>query len=153
MKINQILILPALLVSLSLGTTNKIVANPITNNTVKAHYPLSTPKKVLKEFEESYHPGIRLAGKKGSLVRVAMGGKISAWSNQISFARKKRIGMVTVDHGDGLQTRYIGLGNIEAKLGDTVEAGQKIGNLNEDYLFFAVRKDGTLVNPIQFIDF
>lgn len=66
---------------------------------------------------------------------------------------------VTVDHGDGLVTKYFHLanGSIPVKPGDSVTAGQRIGQMGSTgystgaHLHFQLEIDGVPVDPLPFL--
>ena len=68
-------------------------------------------------------------------------------------------GSIMIDHGEGLQTRYVHVTPREGlKVGDTVYGGQQIGRLHQyfsgereqTHLHFEVYRDGTLVDPTDY---
>jgi murein DD-endopeptidase MepM/ murein hydrolase activator NlpD len=65
--------------------------------------------------------------------------------------------MVEVDHGNGFSTRYGHLSKILAKVGQTVAAGDEIGETGSSgrstgpHLHYEVRHNGEPVNPLRFL--
>jgi len=68
-------------------------------------------------------------------------------------------GSIMIDHGEGLQTRYVHVTPKDGlKPGDTVYGGQEIGRLHqyfsggreETHLHFEVYRDGSLVDPTEY---
>lgn len=65
--------------------------------------------------------------------------------------------MVTIDHGDGLVTKYMHHAEIYVEEGDTVEKGQQIGlsgttgNSTGNHLHFQVEEDGKAVDPLKYL--
>ncbi len=63
--------------------------------------------------------------------------------------------VVSIDHADGIVVRYCGLTGITVKTGDSVTAGQKLGEVgivtnecaDEEHLHIEVLKDGEQINP------
>lgn len=63
--------------------------------------------------------------------------------------------VVSVDHADGIVVRYCGLTGITVKAGDSITAGQKLGEVgivtnecaDEEHLHIEVLKDGEQINP------
>ena len=63
--------------------------------------------------------------------------------------------VVSVDHADGIVVRYCGLKDISVKVGDSITAGQKLGEVgivtnecaDEEHLHIEVLKDGEQINP------
>ena len=66
--------------------------------------------------------------------------------------------LVTIDHGNGLVTKYMHHDKIYVKQGDRVEKGQQIGlsgttgNSTGNHLHFQVEKDGMVINPLYYLD-
>ncbi|HLG28349.1 MAG TPA: M23 family metallopeptidase, partial [Paenisporosarcina sp.] len=64
---------------------------------------------------------------------------------------------VIVDHKNGLQTTYAHLASINVQNGQTVSSGTKLGIMGSTgrstgiHLHFEVRKNGSLVNPLNYI--
>ncbi len=65
--------------------------------------------------------------------------------------------LITIDHGDGLITKYMHHAEIYVKEGDTVEKGQQIGlsgttgNSTGNHLHFQVEEDGRAVDPLKYL--
>lgn len=65
--------------------------------------------------------------------------------------------LITIDHGDGLVTKYMHHAEIYVKEGDTVEKGQQIGlsgttgNSTGNHLHFQVEENGTAVDPLEYL--
>lgn len=66
--------------------------------------------------------------------------------------------LVTIDHGNGLVTKYMHHDRVYVKVGDGVQKGQQIGlsgttgNSTGNHLHFQVEKDGVVVNPMYYLD-
>lgn len=66
---------------------------------------------------------------------------------------------VTIDHGDGFQSKYLHMTHYIVEEGETVTAGQIIGYVGSTgvstgaHLHFTITKDGEYVNPADYIDF
>lgn len=66
--------------------------------------------------------------------------------------------LVTIDHGNGLITKYMHHDKIYVKAGDKVEKGQQIGlsgttgNSTGNHLHFQVEKNGVVINPLLYLD-
>ena len=67
--------------------------------------------------------------------------------------------LVTIDHGDGLVTKYMHHAEIYVKEGDTVEKGQQIGlsgttgNSTGNHLHFQVEEEGKAVDPLRYLQY
>lgn len=65
--------------------------------------------------------------------------------------------MITIDHGDGLVTKYMHHAAVFVKEGDTVEQGQQIGlsgttgNSTGNHLHFQVEENGVAVDPLRYL--
>ncbi|MDK2822289.1 MAG: hypothetical protein PWP71_207 [Clostridia bacterium] len=68
------------------------------------------------------HPGIDIKTKPGIDVKAALGGKVIL----VESSKKQRI-TIEIDHGNGWLTRYAHLAQSVVKKGQTIKAGQKIG--------------------------
>lgn len=66
--------------------------------------------------------------------------------------------MVTIDHGNGMVTKYMHHDKVYVKPGDWVEKGQQIGlsgttgNSTGNHLHFQVEKDGVAIDPLLYLD-
>jgi murein DD-endopeptidase MepM/ murein hydrolase activator NlpD len=102
----------------------------------------------------SKSPGIDLACPPGTDVRAWAGGKVarSRWSQGGGRS-------LWIHHGRGLQTYYAHLSCVHVLEGETVKAGQKIGesgnsgNTTGPHLHFSVIKKRQYVDPEEFLDF
>lgn len=100
-----------------------------------------------------YHMAVDIANRDAPPVAAAKVGKVS-------FAECTRGGYgchVIVDHGDGWQTLYGHLSQIAANSGDNVGQGEVIGRMGSTgrstgtHLHFEIRKNGVLLNPLNFL--
>lgn len=100
-----------------------------------------------------YHMAVDIANKEAPAVGAAKAGNVS-------YADCGRGGYgchVIVDHGDGLQTLYGHFSQIAVGAGDTVSQGQVLGRMGSTgrstgmHLHFEVRKNGVLLNPLNFL--
>jgi murein DD-endopeptidase MepM/ murein hydrolase activator NlpD len=101
----------------------------------------------------SIHHGIDIAGKLDYPVYAADGGVIvyAGWSN-VGYGN-----LIIVDHGSGWQSVYGHLDQILITCGQAVSQGEQIGllgttgNSSGPHLHFELRKDGSTVNPWDFL--
>src|SRR5690606_14973233 len=98
------------------------------------------------------HAGMDFRSRTGSPVLASGLGKVvrAGWNG--GYGR-----MVEIDHGDGYVTRYAHMSRIDVAVGQTVEAGDKIGASGNSgrstgpHLHYEVRKDGAPLNPLRFL--
>ncbi|MCD8384448.1 MAG: peptidoglycan DD-metalloendopeptidase family protein [Clostridiales bacterium] len=102
------------------------------------------------------HNGVDLAAQVGEEVYAALDGEVLSVENDPLLGT-----VITLNHGDGLMTIYGNLSEeVAVRQGDKVSAGQVIGTVGETaagetneggWLHFAVKKDGVLVDPIEYL--
>jgi hypothetical protein len=96
----------------------------------------------------TYHQGIDIAVPSGTPVKAPEAGVISRIG-----ADRKAGRWVEIDHGDGLKTKYLHLGEIHGKVGDEVSPGDVFaksgatGNVTGPHLHWAAFKDGKPIDP------
>ena len=99
-----------------------------------------------------FHPGLDIAGEHGQPVLATASGTISFAGYNGDYGN-----MVVVDHGFGLQTRYGHMLATKARVGDTVNRGDQIGQVGAtgkstgNHLHYEVLANGRLLNPLQFL--
>ena len=104
------------------------------------------------QHKEIKHPGYDLAAKTGTPVSAAAAGTVISAGPAGTYGN-----LVTVRHGNGVETRYAHLSATTVKAGDHVDAGQQIGNVGTTgystgpHLHFEVRKDGQAIDPAPFL--
>lgn len=99
------------------------------------------------------HTGVDMAGSHGEPIRASAGGRVvrAGW-----FAGYGNC--IDIDHGRGIVTRYGHLSGVDVAVGDSVQAGQHIGEMGSTgrstgtHLHFEVRIDGRAVNPKPFLE-
>ncbi|MBN2346654.1 MAG: TonB family protein [Candidatus Aminicenantes bacterium] len=102
--------------------------------------------------KEEFHAGIDIAAKKGAPVLSTAAGTVTA--SDFNGTRGHRI---VIDHGNGYSSAYHHLDAREAKVGDRVEQGQRIGTVGSSgvssgpHLYFEIRVNGEPRNPFDFI--
>ena len=111
------------------------------------------PRQVAKG--SSNHQGIDIRAKTGDPIYASMSGTVSV-------AKLKPWGNVTIDHGNGITTRYLHNSGIVVKAGDHVNAGDLIANAGgmgkegassyTPHLHYEVIKNGQKVDPELFIN-
>jgi murein DD-endopeptidase MepM/ murein hydrolase activator NlpD len=95
-----------------------------------------------------FHHGTDYRGKRGTPVLAAGNGTVTFAGRRGGYGR-----VVFIDHGNGVITRYAHLNRIDVKVGDTLTAGQQLGQLGASgrttgaHLHFEVRLTGRSVDP------
>jgi murein DD-endopeptidase MepM/ murein hydrolase activator NlpD len=95
-----------------------------------------------------FHHGTDYRGKRGTPVLAAGTGTVIFAGNRGGYGR-----VVFIDHGNSVITRYAHLKRIDVKVGDTLTAGQQLGQLGSSgratgaHLHFEVRLTGRSVDP------
>lgn len=98
------------------------------------------------------HEGIDIRAPRGTGVHSVAAGLVvqSGWMNGYG-------NLVTLDHGDGLETRYAHLSEIFVRVGERVEPGERVaavgatGNATTPHLHFEVRQGGRPMDPIAWL--
>ncbi len=99
------------------------------------------------------HNGLDFKGPVGTPILAAAPGRISSVGWQGGYGQT-----IEIDHGQGIMTRYAHLSGYDARVGDMVAAGEKIGRMGStgrstgSHLHFEVRINGTAVNPRRFLE-
>lgn len=101
----------------------------------------------------SMHKGIDIARPSNRNILAADNGTVvSAGYNDGGYGNR-----IIIDHNNGLRTTYNHLSSISVSVGQTVQRGQKIGvmgatgNVTGVHLHFEVYKNGSIVNPLNYI--
>ena len=110
-----------------------------------------------RNLGDGWHDGIdivRPGGSTGCTVVAAEGGTVihSGWKSAAGYS-------VTIDHGNGIQTRYYHMkkGSLVVKNGQKVSRGQPIGQIGATgyvtgaHLHFEIRANGKSVNPMAYL--
>jgi murein DD-endopeptidase MepM/ murein hydrolase activator NlpD len=98
------------------------------------------------------HTGVDFAGKKGAEVIAVADGVVTWSANRYGYGQ-----LVEINHGNGYTTRYAHNSENLVSVGDEVRKGQTValmgdtGRATGPNLHFEVLKNGTRVNPVQFI--
>ena len=99
-----------------------------------------------------FHKGIDLAGKWGSTVYSAQGGKVIKATEVPGYGK-----IVVIKHYRGYSTLYAHLSKILVKKGQKIVAHQPIGRVGNTgfstgtHLHFEIRKQGIPINPIGLV--
>jgi len=98
------------------------------------------------------HTGLDFRASSGDPVRATALGKVVSAGWQGGYGQ-----MVEIDHGNGLTTRYGHLSKIIAKVGQSIQIGQVIGEVGSTgrstgpHLHYETRIDGEAVDPQKFL--
>lgn len=140
-------------------TTEKTTDKTTDKTNVKFIVPSSGP--LGSEFGDRMHPikgkiemhkGIDIKANHGVSVKAAMAGKVIEAGPNSSFGN-----MVKIDHQNGYITLYAHCSAIVAKKGNMVKQGEiisKVGSTGTStgpHLHFEIWKNGTPVNPLDYI--
>lgn len=100
----------------------------------------------------TYHKGIDIAASSGTPIVAAGAGKVVTATYSSSAGN-----YVMISHGNRLYTVYMHCSRLAVKEGDTVSGGQVIAYVGSTgistgaHLHFGVSKNGSYVNPLQFV--
>jgi len=99
-----------------------------------------------------FHAGIDINGKNGDVIFSAGDGKVVEASHHHSYGN-----YIIIEHTDKLKTLYGHLSKIEAKIGDYVVKGEKIGTMGSSgrstgtHLHFQVMLNDQPVSPLKYL--
>ena len=107
-----------------------------------------------REFDNKFHKGLDLGtGSENILTYAAESGTVIFAGYSGSAGN-----LITIDHGNGLVTKYMHHSEIYVKVGDHVEKGQQIGlsgttgRSTGNHLHFQVEENGVAVNPLLYLE-
>ena len=96
----------------------------------------------------SFHTGVDLPAAQGARVPAQRSGIVIEASGRGSYGNR-----VTVDHGDGTQSRYAHLAGFDARPGEHVDAGQSVGRAGSTgrskgpHVHYELLRGGKAVDP------
>jgi len=99
-----------------------------------------------------YHAGVDLAAPLGTPVRAARTGIVTRAGWWGTYGN-----VVTLDHGDGSETRYAHLSAVLVRVGQALRQGDVLGRVGSTgastgpHLHFEVRFDGRAVDPLPYL--
>jgi murein DD-endopeptidase MepM/ murein hydrolase activator NlpD len=135
-----------------LTTLNESLDIPVPYNGVTSRFGVD------RSYEK--HPGVDLVSPSGTPVHSPDEGDVV----RAEFSKGACGGTVTIKHPNGFQSRYCHLKEIEVSEGMTISKGKVIGlsggdigdkgrgNSKDAHLHFELKKDGVLVNPMDYVD-
>lgn len=126
----------------------------------KMLWPLPSSRVITSPFGTRIHPifktkkthhGVDIAGNMGSPILAAKDGKviIAGWQGGYGNA-------IIIDHGGGITSVYAHCSKLIAKVGQNVKRGEVIAKVGSTgystgpHLHFEVRKNGVVVNPLDY---
>ncbi len=104
------------------------------------------------------HKGIDINGREGDPIESMRPGKVTFAGDGGAGAGN----MIIIDHGGGLETRYLHLQNINVREGQQVTEDTKIGTMGrtgntpaagDTHLHFETRENGVAVDPRKYLNF
>ena len=126
----------------------------------KMIWPLPSSRKITSPFGTRIHPiskkkkthhGIDIAGNTGSPIVAAKEGRVIMSGWQTGYGN-----VVVVDHGGGITSLYAHCSALIARVGQNVKQGEVIAKVGSTgystgpHLHFEVRKNGNVVNPLNY---
>jgi murein DD-endopeptidase MepM/ murein hydrolase activator NlpD len=148
-KIQQLTALESILLGLNIEQESKLAGRPVGKGWLSSYYGI---RKDPFTGKPTMHKGIDFAGKEGSDV-VATGAGVVTWAGR----RSGYGGLVEIDHGNGLKTRYGHNESLTVEIGDIVTKGQTVallGNTGRStgaHVHYEVIKNGRQVDPLPYI--
>ena len=126
----------------------------------KMLWPLPSSRRITSPFGTRIHPifktkkthhGVDIAGNMGSPILAAKDGKviIAGWQGGYGNA-------IIIDHGGGITSVYAHCSKLIARVGQNVKKGEVIAKVGSTgystgpHLHFEVRKNGVVVNPLDY---
>lgn len=105
-----------------------------------------------RSYNRKNHTGVDFAATKGTKILAYKSGKVirASWNGNYGMC-------IEIQHSNGEKTRYAHCSGYNVKVGKTVSQGQVIGyvgstgNSTGPHLHFEIIKNGTFVNPLNYI--
>lgn len=143
-------------------TNEKVIVGtkrPVSSQSSSSYSMLWPVKRVSGSYVSSYmgdgrgHKGMDIVASAGTPIYAADGGTVSyaGWDSS-GYGYK-----IVIKHSNGYETLYAHCNAIYVKVGDTVGKGETVGAVGKtgratgNHLHFEVRKNGTILNPANFI--
>lgn len=108
--------------------------------------PLAGRAEIRDARKGSGGPTLELISSPGAAVRAVHPGRIAFSGAYADYGR-----LVLIDHGAGYFTLYGNLGQVDVRVGDSVEGGARLGTVagegREASLFFEVRRRNETIEP------
>ena len=135
-------------------TEPRLVVSSETTSTTLSLPIKSGSYEAVTGFYGDTHKGIDLAAFNGTDIYASADGKVTFSKYDNGYGNR-----VVIEHSNGLVTSYSQCSDLLVKEGDTVKTGDLIakvgstGNSTGPHLHFEVMKDGSWVNPENYISF
>lgn len=101
----------------------------------------------------SLHAGVDLRAPRGTEIYASAGGRVIFSGRKNGYGR-----MVTIDHGNGIETVYAHNDRNTVEVGQRVKQGQVIGRVGRSgnasgyHVHFEYRRLGKAVNPVSYVN-
>jgi murein DD-endopeptidase MepM/ murein hydrolase activator NlpD len=99
------------------------------------------------------HSGMDFAASRGTAIHSTAAGTVTFAGWQSGYGK-----LVKVQHALGFETRYAHLNRIRVSVGQRISRGDRIGDMGTTgrstgvHLHYEIRRGGTALNPVTFID-
>lgn len=135
-------------------------SNTSTGNLV---WPVPTSGRITSTFgnreqptegASTYHKGLDIGASSGSNIVAAVGGTVTTATYNVSAGN-----FIMISHGNGLYTVYMHSSKLLVSVGDQVNQGEVIALVGSTgfstgaHLHFGVMKNGTYVNPQDYVSY
>lgn len=100
-----------------------------------------------------HHNGLDIRGEYGTIVKSTADGKVIFAGYKGDFGN-----LIIIDHGKNYQTLYGHLSQILVKVGQDINANERIGKVGSTgrstgpHLHYEIHKDGKIINPKNFLE-
>ncbi len=106
-----------------------------------------------KNGRKAFHAGQDLAGPRGTPIYATAAGTVETAGWMSGYGK-----VVKIKHAFGYETVYAHLHRITVKVGDTIERGDRVGDMGNtgrstgSHLHYEIRVGGKAVNPMKYIE-
>lgn len=125
----------------------------VKNTQVETTVAVSLPTKniIINQYFGMWHPGIDLDGETGDTITAITKGIVA----EVVHSKFAYGNAVTIKHGGEMTSLYAHLSKIEVSVGQSVEAGEKLGEMGStgwstgSHLHLEVHENGRPINPLM----
>lgn len=143
---------PAVKKKTAYTATGTYVATTAKSNNASVAGGIKPTSGLYTQYFGGGHTGIDIANKVGTPIYAYKSGTVSyaKWQNGYGY-------LVKIEHGDGISTYYAHLSTFNVHEGDSVAAGQQIGQMGSTgwstgpHLHFEIRINNVPTNPLPYI--